>query len=80
MMATRKKKAKPAKVLTPKNRAGVLKVLVAAAREHGYVPMSRKLRVTSTTLLATLVGGLARESSEALVLERFAKLLKRKAA
>ena len=77
-MAARKKK--PAKVLTPKNRARVLKVLIAAAREHGYMPLSRKLKVTNTTLLAVLVGGLARKSSEERVLERFAKLIKRKAA
>lgn len=76
-MATRKKKA--SKALTPKSRSSMLKVLVAAAREKGYVPLSRRLKVTPTTLLAVLVGGLARKSSELLVLSRFAKMIKRAA-
>lgn len=78
-MATRKKK--PAKaIVTPKNRKALLKVLLAGVREHGYVPVSRKLKVSTTSVLAVLVGGVGRPGTEAVVLERFAKLIKRKAA
>lgn len=80
MMASRKKKkAVRTQVLTPKNKGSVRKVLLAAVREKGYAPLARRLKVCQTTLLATLVGGLARESSETLVLERFAKMIKRAA-
>lgn len=76
-MATRKKK--PAK--RGKSDRKVRDGLRLATLALGYVPMSRKLKVTSTTLLATLVGGLARESSEQKVLARFVRLYgKRKAA
>ena len=82
-MAARKKKPAqkgPKRWSKADQRKATLAALVARARTDGYMPLSRKLRVTNTTLLAVLVGGLARKSSEERVLERFAKLIKRRAA
>ena len=84
-MAARKKKPTTARIKSGLNAdAANRRILIARlanlAREKGYMPVSRKLRVTNTTLLAVLVGGLARKSSEELVLKRFAKFIKRRAA